>query len=285
MGLPEYPESREILIEDQKLFEEKFSSMKTLASDYKFTNLFLWGKARGYSASMLDGHILVFYEKEGKKFFFQPMGPEAWKVIKSVLDKEPEATFVRVTEEGVKNLEGLRVEEDRDNFDYVYEREKLVKLDGAKFYPKRSFAEKAMKYNPEIRETCEEGCLELQDEWCRERECKLKPELNEENTAVYTLFMEKKDLWVSFVSIVIDGKVAAFAAGEELNKDTFVVWFEKGNTKYKGIYQLINREFAKRIPEKYKYINREQDLGIEGLRKAKLSYYPACMVKKYTVRK
>jgi len=287
--IPEFPLSRSIEISDKKAFDEHFAGMNPKTSESTFTNFFLWGQARGYRMTRLGDQILVFLEEKGKKRFFSPIGPKPAEAIEDVMNKEKDAVFERVPEEvaGALSDPGLEVAEDRDNFDYVYRREDLVRLEGARYYPKRSFAGKAREnYSPRILEGGEisvEGCRRLQDEWCEQRMCERDKSLMEESKALYALFLKKKDLWVTCVAVEIGGRIAAFAAGEPLNDDTFVVHFEKADGKYRGIYQLMNNEFAKRIPDKFRFVNREQDLGIEGLRKAKESYYPDHMVKKFKV--
>ncbi len=288
MAIPQYPASRAIVKGDKSAFDSILKGMQPRESEYTFTNLFLWGHARGYSVSMLDGHILV---STANGDFLQPIGPDPTGVMRRLMDREGGAAFVRVSEEVADALRGpgVEVEESRDDFDYVYRRKDLAELGGAKYYSKRSFAEKAIEqYGAGVlegRDTDIEGCRRLQDQWCEEHACERDTALAEEARALYVLFLNKKDLWVKCVAVVIDGRVAAFAAGEELNDDTFVIHFEKADTRYKGIYQLVNREFAKRVPEKYAYINREQDLGVPGIRKAKESYHPVFMVKKFRVRK
>jgi hypothetical protein len=288
MPFPEFPASRKIDKEDKPVFDEAFAKMQPQISEFTFTNLFLWGQSKNYKVSMIEGHILVFYEEGGKTVFFSPIGPEPAKIINLILGKEKEAIFSRVPESVARGITdtALEVVEDRGNFDYVYNRTDLAELKGAKYYPKRSFAERAMKYDPVIiddRSIDIEKCKMLQKSWCNLRGCDKNRGLNEESAAIYNMFKNKHDLGVMCVGIEVEGQLVAFAAVEQLNKETCVVHFEKADMNYTGMYQLINREFAKRVPENYKYINREQDLGVEGLRKAKLSYYPAFLVKKFMI--
>jgi len=85
--------------------------------------------------------------------------------------------------------------------------------------------------------------------------------------------------------ITVDGNVAAFAIGEKLNENTYVDHFERADTKFPGIYQFLLHEFVKHIPKEFKFVNREQDLGIEGLRKAKTDLGPIHMIEKYLIKK
>jgi hypothetical protein len=287
--VPGYPASRAIRISDKAMFDGLFAKMQPSISEFTFTNLFLWGAAKRYSMSKFEGHVLVFYESHGRRIFLPPVGSEPEKVIRKILGESGESEFQRVPEEIALRLKdpALSVEEDRNNFDYVYSREDLVRLPGTKYSPKRAYVRRALELSPIVIENPDSNlreCMRLQEEWCKDRMCDSDEALKQENEAIYTLFLNKKELWVTCVVIEIDGKVAAFAAGEPLNDDTYVIHFEKADTKYTGIYQLINNEFAKRIPPKFKFVNREQDLGVDGMRKAKEGYHPVRMEKKFRIR-
>jgi hypothetical protein len=126
-------------------------------------------------------------------------------------------------------------------------------------------------------------CLELQAEWCNLRQCQENPGLNSENIAIKELFTYMDKLPVFGCAIFINGKIEAFSIGEKLNEKTAVVHFEKANPEIDGLYQLINQWFCQNELTYYNYVNREQDLGIEGLRRAKESYHPDHLVDKYIV--
>ncbi|MBN2331073.1 MAG: DUF2156 domain-containing protein [Candidatus Aenigmarchaeota archaeon] len=291
IDIPEYPRIRAIEIRDKPLFDKAFKEMQPKISEFTFTNLFVWGKARGYKVSRSDGHILVHHVEGGRAVFFSPIGPEPDRVILGLFREHGDnVSFIRVPLEVASRLPDKDVlkAEDRDSFDYVYKRNDLAELRGAKYYPKRSFAEKAMKYGPIILDDlCVDSemhkFIRLEQEWCDLRGCDKDKALGEEERAIYALFGNKDVLGVTCVAVEIEGRVVAFALTEELNDETCVVHFEKADTSLVGMYQLVNREFARRVSERHRYINREQDLGIQGLRKAKLSYYPAFLVKKFNV--
>jgi len=288
MDIPEFPESREIMISDKPEFDEAFRLMQPVNSEFTFTDLFLWGKARGYRVSRRNGHILVKNKMIGEGVFFSPVGPDAAGVIMDETEKNPDTVFVRIPEDVAVKVDGKRFDvlPQPEHFDYVYKRADLAELKGAKYYPKRSFAEKAMGYKPQVLVNSDlpvESCRQLQEEWCRKRLCADDKSLLEEDRALHELFRRKKELGVTCVGIMIDGQLAAFSVGEPLNRETFVVHFEKAEPKYRGIYQLINREFSRMVPESFGFINREEDMGIEGLRKAKESYHPAFMIRKFRV--
>jgi len=121
------------------------------------------------------------------------------------------------------------------------------------------------------------------DEWCLLKDCQHKDGLAKEREAIKHMLENFEYLNIRSGIIEVDSKIIAVSLGEALNSETFVVHIEKANSNFTGIYQTINQMFCNNEAAGYKYINREQDLGVPGLRKAKESYHPYKMVKKYTL--
>jgi len=177
---------------------------------------------------------------------------------------------------------GYFIREDRDNFDYLYSRVALATLSGRKFSKKRNLIKNfKLSHNYEIRPLLNEytdDALTILKEWCRQREhgtdCEPAREALEE--------METLQLCGGIY--YIEDRPVGYTLGEELaGGRTYVIHFEKAIPGYRGLYQFINQSFAALLPEQYEFINREQDLGDERLRQAKLSYRPIGFVKKYRV--
>jgi hypothetical protein len=114
--------------------------------------------------------------------------------------------------------------------------------------------------------------------------CMDNPTLKQEDMAIRNVFHYSTELDTQGTVIMKDDMIAGFAIGEPLNNNTFVDHFEKADTQFPGIYQFLLHELVKSIPEQYRYINREQDLGIEGLRKAKMAYNPVKMIEKFIIK-
>jgi len=123
----------------------------------------------------------------------------------------------------------------------------------------------------------------LQEKWCNIKNCVSDEQLQAEDIAIKEALAHFKEFNLFGVCVAINKNIEAFAIGEKLNNGTFVEHFEKANTKFNGIYQYVLHEFVKAIPKNFKYLNREEDLGIAGLRKSKLSYNPVNMVEKYRI--
>ena len=173
----------------------------------------------------------------------------------------------------------------RDDFDYIYRSEDLISLAGRKLHGKRNHL---AQFNRSYQWTYEDvtrdnfrDCLEVAHAWCLKNGSCGEDGRSEENCAVASSLHNFEALHMKGGLIRIDGKPVAFSIGEEVNPRCFVVHFEKALDGYNGLYPAINREFAARALSGYEYINREEDMGIEGLRKAKLSYYPAILLEKY----
>jgi hypothetical protein len=233
---------------------------------------------------------------DGRRFGLPPVGPgrkeEALRVFLDELAKlsPGSARLCRVGKGFVERFvdrKTYRAVEDRANHDYVYVTEDLIKLSGNRYHRKKNHLNKFLKnYRFEYRRLDEiptGAFLELQEDWCELRSCVENPDLFHEDRAIYEALTNSERLGFEGGAILIDSKVEAFALGEPLNPDTAVIHVEKANPEIPGLYVAINQQFCEHAWSYLKYVNREQDLGVEGLRKAKLSYYPDHLVEKYTI--
>lgn len=175
-------------------------------------------------------------------------------------------------------------EADRDYADYLYLRTDLATLAGKKFQAKRNHLNKFRRtytnyeYVPLTSNRIQE-CLDLEAEWCKVNNCDQHEGTGNERRALIYALHNFDALGLTGGILHVDGKIVAFTFGMPINQDTFGVHVEKADTTIDGAYTMINYEFANHIPEQYTYINREEDLGIEGLRKAKLSYQPVIVLR------
>ena len=175
---------------------------------------------------------------------------------------------------------------DRDYADYIYLRSDLATLKGKKFQSKRNHINKFRntypdyKYSPITKDRIQE-CLELEAKWCKANDCDQQEGTGNERRALIYALNHFEELGLTGGILHVNGQIVAFTFGMPINKETFGVHVEKADTSIDGAYAMINYEFANHISEQYIYINREEDLGIEGLRKAKLSYHPETILKKY----
>jgi len=198
-----------------------------------------------------------------------------------------------VTREKFKLLESLfpgkyEIEYDRDVADYVYETEKMISLAGKKLHGKRNHINKFKENNPDwsyeslTAENLNE-CLDMAEEWKNRNLCSEKGEKHVEFCVTKRALKQFQELGLKG-GILRDGnRIVAFTLGEELNREMFVVHIEKAFADVQGAYPMINQQFLIHEASNYLYVNREEDTGAEGLRKAKLSYYPAFLQEKGNV--
>ena len=183
---------------------------------------------------------------------------------------------------------GYELIDDRNNSDYVYTMESLRDLAGKKLHAKRNHIHQFMAQYGERYEYVKitgdmmGECVDVYNEWLSEK----SPDEtdNMELCAIKTLLMHMDVLGIRGGGIRIDGKLAAFTLGQKMDDNMAVVHIEKADNEIMGLYTVINNQFVQHELTDVKFINREEDMGMEGLRKAKLSYYPAYMIDKFDGR-
>ena len=296
--------AKEIKLEDKALFNNFFQKYPPQTSEFTFTNLYMWRNFYRFNFMEWKNHLLLFSHDifEAKKtpasgnkkalYFFPPIGPNPAEIIVSLFENLKAVEFHRVPErisENIRNHDkfpslSIDILEDRDNWDYVYEAENLRNLPGNQYRQNRRWLNKFLeKYDYEFKILTEnevELCKKLQLEWCVLRECEDDEGLKEEELAIYDALDNFLALGFQGALICIDDKCAAYTFGEMLNPETMVIHVEKAHMNYEGAYQAINNLFLKNSFENTIYVNREQDLGVPGLRRAKESYKPIRMEKK-----
>ena len=287
---------KKLTLKDKPLFDKYFKKFPPQISEYSFTNLYVWQKSRIIEYTQYEEGLIILATTDDEKYFLSPIGfKDNKKIINYMLEYGQKNnitnTIKRVSEEIIKNIKnsGLNIIEDRDNFDYVYNREDLAFLKGRKFSNKRGFIKKFCanyyhrywSYNNNKK--CRDKCLKFTDKWFEDRK-PIDKTLYNEHFAIKE-FLNNYNKFNSIGGVIcIEDEIIAYSFGEKLNKNTFVVHFEKGDPKYTGVYQTINKLFVENdISPKFDYINREQDLGISGIRKAKQSYNPAKLIKKFNI--
>ncbi|MFO8019240.1 MAG: phosphatidylglycerol lysyltransferase domain-containing protein [Promethearchaeia archaeon] len=305
----DFANEKQLEIADMALFEQYFDSYPPQISEFTFTNLFIWRFNYELLFTEWKNHLLVFSktylksdsendaEQNTPYFFFPPIGENPSQLIIKLFRELKNLEFHRVPKTLINSLKaqfqddmdnlGLKIHEDRDNWDYVYKRESLVNLEGNKYRNKRRYLETFKEqYDYEFHLISEEwldDCRKLQDKWCDIKNCQKNEDIHQEHIAVQEAFDNYEELGYNGGLILVDGKPAGYTIGERLNEDTVVIHIEKAHTYYEGSYQAINNLFAKKCCDNIKFVNREQDLGIPGLRKSKKSYHPHHMIKKYII--
>jgi hypothetical protein len=296
--IPSFPNFKPIDIADRGVVEAHLATHPPLASEYTFTNLFAWRETYHYQlAAFGEGLLILKTGHDGALAFLQPLvATEKLAAVQACHDHlrrfHAAPLIDRVGEDFLHDEDTaawpVTITEDRDNFDYIYSVPELVELKGDKYHDKKNLLNQFERNNPSARYlplTSElvGRCLLFQHEWCDERDCESNEGLAQEMCAVYRILTHFEALDVSGAAIELDGRLVALTIAEALNPDTLVIHVEKGRANLTGIYQAINQQFLAHAGVGYPYVNREQDLGITGLRKAKQSFNPVRMVRKYRV--
>ncbi len=263
---------------------------------WAFSDQLCWLKPHAPKEHAAEKHTPEEYAAttQNLPLLWAPVGPwhevdwhkEACLQYGARLERVPQA-LMQILE---KELAGrVHVEENRDQFEYLYDRASLATLPGNRYQKKRNHVNGFKKaYGaPDYRvmdESVIEDVLSLQDEWCKWHECSNSPSLLAENTAINRVLSH----WQDFPHLVggtlyVDNAMVAFSVGEVLSGGTLGVHFEKGHSSFRGVYQTMNTLFVQRAGQACSLVNREQDLGEEGLRHAKMTYLPTDFLRKYTL--
>lgn len=288
-------EFKPIKIKDKEIITSYTRPSDYQNCDFSFANMCSWRFLYDSEYAVAEDFLLIrFRIEEGRFAYMMPVGKGDLKKAIELLEKDSlehghPLCMLGITPDAREKLEKVLPGEfkyipERDYFDYIYLREDLAALKGKKFQPKRNHINKFRKayryeYVPVTPDLIPK-CLELEAKWCRENDCEEKTDLMNERRSLTFALHHFDALGLSGGAIRIDGEIAAFTFGAPVNHNTFAVHVEKADTDIDGIYAVVNQEFASRIPEEYTYINREEDLGIPGLRQAKLSYHPVILLEK-----
>lgn len=286
-----------IELDDKPVFDEHYKKYPPVHSDNVFTTLISWKEYAGYCYTVLDGNLLIMSKINGKIQLRPPSGKKNREVFDQVLKLAaevesgyPVGVIDSVTknfmEEIYQNLDFIPI---RDCFDYVYLASDLARLSGSAYSKIRNRLNKFRKnfgYTVEEINTDNIGDVKrFLRRWCLWRDCDSDPLLEYEKKAVFYSMEHFFDLGLSGIAILINDHIEAVSVYEKMNPDTVVVHYEKGSPYYDGIYKAVNQETAKIVEKIAKYINRESDLGMPGLRKAKMSYRPHHMIEIYSLKK
>lgn len=289
-------EFKDITVEDKDTITSFTMNSCRRNCDLSFSNLCSWRFMYNTKFAVIDNFLVFKFWLHGRVSYMMPVGqgdPEKELIEKLIEDSQLEGEPLRLMGvcQGMKKrlndiLPGkFEFTTNRDYSDYIYLRSDLATLTGKKFQSKRNHInrfkkEYTYKYVPITPDRVQE-CLYLEAEWCKANDCDKQDGTGNERQAIVFALEHFEELGLSGGILYANDKIVAFTFGMPINKETFGVHVEKADTTVDGAYAMINFEFAKHIPETFTYINREEDLGIEGLRKAKLSYQPETILEKF----
>lgn len=286
---------RPITIADADLLRSFTMDNKCMNCDINVANLCSWQFLYHTEFAIVEGFLLLRFLLDGKVTYMKPIGKGDLQHVLVLLqdDARKMGEALRVAcvcpcaqalmEESMPG--SFSFESDRNKADYIYLRERLTMLSGKKLQPKRNHVNKFKRLYPnyEYRPLTADlvpDCLRLGQEWCQTNNShEQRAALAEQHMMTFAL-SHIDELQILGGTIFVDGRMVAFTFGSRINANTFDICVEKADTSYEGAYAMINNEFASHLPEDIVYVNREEDLGLEGLRKAKLSYDPELILDK-----
>ncbi len=280
-------------IEDKEWVDECFKYVNSFNCEYTFGNLFVWATAYRTQIARYENFIICRWGKAPDYKYSLPIGKGNFKKAVEEIISDAKFFGIKPIIYGVTSYYKNLLDEyfpdkfdytyDDGDFDYIYSVEKMASLSGKKYHGKRNHITNFKKNYPDWSfETIDSSnineCIALHSNWINTHED--DSDYSFEFEAVLTAFENYDKLGFVGGILKVDGKAIAYTMGERHSEELFVTHFEKAPPEIQGAYPIINQEFTKNCLMDYQFVNREEDLGIEGLRKAKQSYNPEILLKK-----
>ena len=285
-----------LTLEDKPRYDAVLQNCGVRGCEYSFVNLYLWGRQK---AAFWHDHLVFFSQFNRKSVYLFPVGSgDLLPVVEAIIDDAKErgipCRFTGLTHDDCAKLERLfpgrfRYHIDRDSFDYVYAIEDLVELKGRRFQKKRNHLNRFRADHPDAclvpitAENTPAVCAMVEQWYDLRQQENPHMDYHMERAALKKALRHREELGMEGLLLMDGDKLLAMAMGSRLNKDTFDIHFEKALEANDGTYAAINQGFAQYLREKYPdicWLDREDDMGLEGLRRAKMSYNPERMIEK-----
>lgn len=293
---------KELELSDKDILNRFFAACQNQNTECSFTNLFMWRRCYAVRWAVTDNHLIVEPNAFEESWILPPYGlEEDDDLFRAAIehaaddyrDRHKHLVIRAVTEKDKERLERLfpgrfEFEEEPDIEDYIYDAEKMCTLKGRKLSKKRNHINAFKAAHPDyelvpLTPYNAPQAWDFVEHWCgeRNREEGVSDSLLCEREAIADALMNMTALGFKGLMIRVDGRIVAMTFGDMVNNDTVLVHVEKAFAEYRGLYPLINQEFLNYYWQDAQYVNREEDMGLEGLRHAKQSYYPLYLVTKY----
>ncbi|MCX7614788.1 MAG: phosphatidylglycerol lysyltransferase domain-containing protein [Clostridiales bacterium] len=291
-------EFKPVSIEDKEMAEKYLKIKNTRMCEHCFTDLYIWSKYFGTELCFAEDFLFIKSgENTESPHYLVPIGAEKVSHGLGILldyakQNEKNYPIFGISEEIKSEMEAgmpnrFDFYEMRDKADYIYHAKDLITLSGKKLHSKRNFINRFMNQNEGRYRFCEisddnlKEVVEFHKKWCYDNGCNQDEGLIGEKCAVILGLSHRKELQLLTGVLYLNEKIIAYSFGTQMSEDTVDIQIEKADHTIDGAYPMINRLFAERHCQNVEYINREEDLGLEGLRKSKLSYNPAFLLTKY----
>lgn len=285
---------RELKPEDAAWAAPIMTASGKMGCEFSYTTAYMWSQFYNVRIARVGDAVLLCSEADSIPSFLPPIGvslSEGITLLRTYTEERAVPLRLHGVDEDTRAAlcalypDRVRFEEHDGDFDYVYETQALATLQGNTYHSKKNHIsaftrQHNWRYEP-LTDMNAADALAVSSQWCQEKGSCADAGLSSEKCAIRRLLEYRETLSVSGGLVYVDDKPVAFTLGSPINNDVFDVHVEKALSAYAGAYAVINREFAKTLTA-YRYLNRENDMGIPGLRRAKQSYRPAILLKKYT---
>lgn len=292
---------KKISLQDKALFDFYLGKDFFYISDINFTNLYIWRNAREIAYAIVNECLVIKTTYTGKTpYYFYPIGANEedkiaciQKMIQDCQTKNEPLEFQSLEKKSVEILQNFfgkkfNFKSNPNRNDYVYDTKELIKLSGRKFHKKKNHLNRFLQNYPDFTYTSidknnKELVKKVWGTWFKQlkENGEISQGLANENAGINDILKDYEYFNLKGGFISAEEKIVAFSFGEAINDEMVVIHIEKANSYYQGSYQIINQQLLLNEFSEYKYINREEDLGIEGLRQAKMSYNPIFLVEKF----
>jgi len=277
---------KSIELEDYSIFKHHYTANPPPHSDYVFTTMISWREYVSYFYTLYESNLLIMTQFGDNIQFRPPIGPYSTQLTKEVMKlaeregrNKPFGMIPTTIQDQIQqDFPQVEFITHRDYYDYVYLTDDLANVAGSRYSKIRNRLNKFIKENKYTVDTITDKNFsevkEFLKRWCLWKDCASEELLDQERRAILYSMAHFYDLHLQGLFVSINDQIEAIAVFEQISSDTVLVHFEKGSPDYDGIYKLINWETAKMVQKQSTYLNREGDMGVPGLRKAKLSYRP-----------
>lgn len=290
---------KSIQIGDKPIFDRYLSQAKKLCADYAFANLFAWSSAYDTLWAEVENFLVLRFRIVGteKHAYLEPIGSGSLPKVLDIIRQDAQSigeplrffSLSREFSESVQRLPNfrfLRFYKNRAFGNYIYPRAQMENLAGKKFHSKRNHIAQFQKLYPEHRFKTispEEDAAALKtliDKWLRSQE-KRTTTILEEKSMMEKAIAHYDELGLFGILLFVGDTPAAFSFGSQIAENTFCVHIEKADVSFEGAYAMIGKLMAESLPKNILHINREEDMGLPSLRKAKLSYHPETITEEF----
>lgn len=287
---------------DKPWVDEIVMQENSPSADYNFGNIYIWDKHYRQLIARLGDRMVTKLRYEGERSFAFPIGSGPLRPVVDALreftDSRGYPLIIRGVTEGHMALLDeeypgrFSYSEDEDCADYIYRAERLASYSGKALHSKKNHCNRFQAEHPDwsfvpLSRELIPGCLDMLDVWTEDNSQRLDDSIALEHDAIIRAFAAFERLGLEGGVLMTGGEIIGFTLGEMCSRDTFNVHFEKAEISIQGAYPMVCRELCRMLMEKHPelvYINREDDMGLESLRRSKLSYKPEYLLKKYTAR-